>query len=171
MKAIVCVDKDWGIGRNGELLERIPDDMKFFKSMTINNIIVMGRKTFESLPNKKPLKDRINIVLSKDTSFNNDDVVICRSVEETLEKIKELKEFYIKKECIKDVFIIGGEDIYKQFIKYCSAVIITKINKSYNADKFFPNLDNNNDWVVRCQGFSRTYKDIEYKLFMYSKRD
>jgi len=82
MKAIAAVDLNWGIGYRGNLLERIPEDMKFFKQMTIGKVVIMGRKTFESLPGKEPLKDRVNIVLSKNEGFNNRKVTICRTLDE-----------------------------------------------------------------------------------------
>jgi len=81
MKAIVAVDSNWGIGYKGNLLQRIPEDMRFFRQMTLNKVVVMGRKTFESLPGKEPLKDRVNIILSKSENIEKDGIIICRSVD------------------------------------------------------------------------------------------
>lgn len=133
MKAIVAVDSNWGIGKNGELLFHIPEDMKFFKEMTTNKIVVMGRKTLDSLPNGEPLKNRINLVIT----HNKDN---CKSYDNTLygdiNEIKNVIETYNT----NDVFIIGGESIYKQFINECDTVYITRVDETYEADAFMPNL-------------------------------
>lgn len=89
MKIIVAVDLNWGIGCDGKLLQHIPEDMKFFKEKTIGNVVVMGRETFESLPGKNPLKDRVNIVLSRDRSFKDDRLIICNSIEDTLKELQK----------------------------------------------------------------------------------
>lgn len=131
MKAIVAVDKDWGIGKNGQLLFHIKEDMKFFKEMTIGKVVVMGRKTFESLPDKKPLKDRTNLIITSAISVHTDNLFI-----DTLDKIMEkLKEYDTN-----DIFIIGGESIYKQLIDYCNEAYITRVDYSYEADTFMPDL-------------------------------
>jgi len=118
MKAIVNVDKNWGIGNDGDLLQFIPADMKFFKENTIGNVVVMGRTTFDSLPGKQPLKDRTNIVLTKNKSFQNDGVIVLNSVEEVLKEVTKYSE--------DEVYIIGGEMIYKQLLPYCKEAYITK---------------------------------------------
>ena len=122
MKAIVAVDLNWGIGYRGNLLQRIPEDMKFFKQMTLGKVVIMGRETFESLPGKEPLKDRINIVLSKDECFTNEKVTICRSLDELFYELKKYNS--------DDVFVIGGESIYTQLLPYCSEVYVTKIDNT-----------------------------------------
>jgi dihydrofolate reductase len=133
MKALVAVDLDWGIGYQGDLLKRIPEDMKFFKSMTLGKVVIMGRATFDSLPGKKPLKDRINIVLSKNHNYENGEIIVCHSVEELLREIQKYNS--------DDVFIIGGETIYSQLLPLCTNAYITKIKNRYPADKYFANID------------------------------
>lgn len=162
MKAIVAVDLNWGIGCDGELLESIPEDMKFFKEKTKNNIIVMGRETFESLPGKAPLKNRINIVLTRNKSFDDDRLKICNSVEETLEVLKQYSE--------DDVFIIGGEAIYKAFLPYCNEIFLTKIGKTYKADKFFPNIDQDEAWILDNEGEQKEYNGIRYNFNTYKRK-
>ena len=133
MKAIVAVDKLWGIGSNGDLLFRIKEDMKFFKLTTINRVVVMGRKTFESLPNKEPLKDRINLVITSDKSYKSHDNVIFGTIDEIKREIKKYKS--------DDVFIIGGGSVYRQFIHECDTVYITHNSNVYEkADTYMSNL-------------------------------
>jgi len=119
MKAIVAVDSNWGIGFRGNLLQRIPGDMKFFKQMTLNKVVIMGRETFESLPGKEPLKDRVNIVLSKNECFNNEKVTICRTLNELFCELEKYNS--------DEVFLIGGESIYTQLLPYCKEAYVTSI--------------------------------------------
>ena len=161
MKAIVAVDNNWAIGNEGKLLEHIPEDMKFFKNKTINKVVVMGRETFESLPGMKPLKDRVNIVLTKNDKIHRDDVIICNSIEQTIEKLKDYND--------DDIFIIGGESIYRQFLKHCDEVFVTKIQGEYLADKFFVDLDNETNWVAMSESEEKTFKSIKYNFFEYKK--
>jgi len=159
MKAIVNVDKNWGIGRDGDLLQFIPGDMRFFKEKTVGNVVVMGRTTFDSLPGKQPLKDRINVVLTKDKSFKNDGVIVLNSIGEVFEEIKKYNE--------DNVFIIGGEKIYKQFLPYCKEVYITKNTSINDADKFFPRLDQDSNWEMIYESDKQKHKDIEYVFTTY----
>jgi dihydrofolate reductase len=159
MKAIVAVDLNWGIGFKGNLLQRIPDDMKFFKQMTLGKVVVMGRETFESLPGKEPLKDRTNIVLSKDKKFTNKNLIICRSLDELTQELKKYNS--------GDIFVIGGESVYRQLLPYCTEAYVTKINKSYIADKYFCSLDEEQSWETVSIGVFQTYKDIQYKFTKY----
>lgn len=159
MKAIVAVDLNWGIGYDGRLLQIIPEDMKFFKTQTIGNVVVMGRETFETLPGKAPLKDRINIVLSRNKNFTNDRVIICNSVEVTLEKLKKYPS--------DNIFIIGGESIYKEFLPYCNEIYLTKIQSKYKANKFFPNIDRDRGWILDSGSEMKEYKGIKYNFNRY----
>ena len=161
MKAIVAVDLNWGIGCGNELLQIIPEDMKFFKEKTLGKVVVMGRETFNSLPNQAPLKDRINIVLSRDESFNDDRLVICRSIEEVL----ELTSHYNS----DDVYIIGGQSIYTQFLPYCSEVYVTEINEGYQADKYFPNLSESNLFKMTSCSEVKTFQGTEYRFTRYER--
>lgn len=161
MKAIVAVDLNWGIGFKGKLLQRIPEDMEFFKQMTLGKVVIMGRETFESLPGKEPLKDRINIVLSKDKKFANENVTICRSTDELFLELKKYND--------DNVFVIGGESVYTQLLPYCTEAYVTKIHNSYVADKFFCNLDKEERWETLSIGDLKTYKDIQFKFTKYMK--
>ena len=133
MQAIVAADNNWGIGYQNRLLVSIPSDMKFFRQKTTGNVVVMGRKTLESFPNGLPLKNRVNIVLTKNKNYQVKDAVIVHSEEELLE---ELKKYPSEK-----IYVIGGESIYKQLLDECDVAHITKIDFAYEADAWFPNLD------------------------------
>ena len=159
MKAIVAVDINWGIGYKGKLLQWIPEDLKFFKAMTLGKVVIMGRETFESLPGKEPLKDRVNIVLSKNESFTNEKIIICRSLEELFNVLANYSE--------EDVFVIGGESIYAQLLPFCSEAYVTKIRNSYKADKHFINIDQIKAWEVVSESEPQNYGDIEYRFIKY----
>lgn len=131
MKLIVAVDEGWGIGKNNDLLCHIPDDMKNFRKITTGHPVIMGRKTLESFPNGKPLKNRKNIVLS--SGEINEDVIVCHSIDEVLNIADD------------ETFVIGGGSIYKQLLPYCNVAYITKIHKNFYADTFFPIIDET-DW-------------------------
>lgn len=161
MKAIVAVDSNWGIGHEGKLLQSIPEDMQFFKSTTLHNVVVMGRETFESLPGKRPLKDRVNIVLTRNKDYQANGVILCHSIEDTLEKLK----------CYPNnrIFIIGGEAIYKAFLPYCDEVLLTKMYAAYPATKFFPNIDLDSSWNLDYSGELKDYNGINYHFNLYKK--
>lgn len=132
--AIVCVDKNFGIGSCGQLLESYPEDMTFFKEKTSGNIVVMGRKTWDSLL-KKPLPNRMNIIItSLPTKSSNSEIFM--TMEEFYKKLPELKKD------ARDIYIIGGASIYKQLLSYCEKIYMTVIPKVYEkADTFFPQLN------------------------------
>lgn len=138
MKAILHVDKEWGIGKNNELMFSIPADMKFFRETTINNVVVMGNNTLKSFPNGVPLKNRVNIVLSRTASRN--DCVIVKSLSDLFEELKKYDT--------NNVFVIGGASIYKELLPYCNEVLVTKVDAIGGADTFFENLDNNKDFEL-----------------------
>ena len=162
MNLIAAVDKNWAIGRNNKLLVSIPDDMKFFRETTTGKVVVMGRKTLESFPGKKPLKNRVNIVLTGDRSYQADGAVIVHDMEELHEELKKYPS--------EDIYVIGGESIYKQLLDECDVAHITKIDFAYEADAWFPNLDEDKDWVVAADSEERTYFDLEYCFKMYVRK-
>ena len=138
MKLIVAVDKNRAIGNNGDLLAHIPLDMKHFKEKTSNTIVVMGRKTLESFPGQKPLVNRTNLVLTRNTSYFANEVEIFHSIQELQKRLAGHD----------NVFIIGGGEIYHEFLPYCNEAIVTYIHQEFEADTFFPNLDENPNWYL-----------------------
>lgn len=131
MKAIVAVDKKWGIGKNNTLLYHIAEDMRFFRQQTMGKTVVMGRKTLESMPGGKPLKGRNNIVLGH--LEPQEGVTVVNDVDALLKTLSGLNP--------EDVFVIGGQSVYEQLLPYCESVLVTKIFADREADAFFPNLD------------------------------
>ncbi|MDD3339765.1 MAG: dihydrofolate reductase [Lachnospiraceae bacterium] len=162
MNLIVAVDKNWGIGKDNQLLVSIPADMKFFRSETMNKVVLMGRKTLESFPNGLPLKNRTNIVLTRDVNYSVKDAKVVHSVEEALEAVREYDT--------EDVYVIGGDSIYKQMLPYCDTAHVTKIDYAYAADSFFPNLDEDADWDITESSEEQTYFDLEYVFLKYSRK-
>lgn len=145
MKIIVAVDNNWGIGCNGELQVRNKEDLRRFKELTTDNIIVLGSKTLGTFPNSKPLSNRINIILDdQEEAKEIDGNYIVNSIEETFEKLKELKKTYPKKQA----YIVGGASVYKQFLDYCDEAIITKWDFEEKADVYFPNLNELENWQI-----------------------
>ncbi len=140
MKLIVAVAKDWGIGCEGDLLFKVSEDQSFFRNMTKNKIVVMGRPTLLSLPGGKPLKNRINIVLTTDKGFYAENCIICNSIEELFEEIKKYDE--------EDVYIIGGGKIYNELYPYCKEAYITKFDKTVQADTYLHNFDEDDSWKL-----------------------
>ena len=161
MKLIAAVDKNWAIGRNNKLLVSIPDDMKFFRETTTEKVVVMGRKTLESFPGKKPLKNRVNIVLTGDRSYQADGAVIVHDMEELHEELKKYPS--------EDIYVIGGESIYKQLLDECDVAHITKIDYAYDADAYFPNLDERPEWKITADSEEQTYFDLEYYFYRYER--
>lgn len=161
MNLIVNADKNWGIGKNNELLVHIPNDMKMFRQTTIGKVVVMGRKTLESFPNGMPLPKRTNIVLTRDEKYNVKGAVIVHSKEELLEELKNYPE--------EDIFIIGGESIYRMMLPYCDTAHVTRTDYAYDADTYFPNLDEMPEWHITEESEEETYFDIEYQFVKYEK--
>ena len=161
MNLIVAVDKNWAIGNGNKLLVSIPQDMKFFRETTMGKVVVMGRKTLETFPGGQPLKKRTNIVLTRDKDYNVKDAIVLHTVEEVLEELKKYDE--------EEIYIIGGESIYRQFLPYCKLAHVTKINHAYEADTYFPNLDEMDDWEVTGVSDEQTYFNLEYEFVRYER--
>lgn len=165
MNLIAAVDENWAIGNKGKLLVSIPSDMKFFRQETSGEgkVVILGRKTLESFPGGRPLKNRVNIVLTKNKDFQAEGAVVVHSVEEALEAVKEYDD--------EKIYVIGGDTIYKQFLPYCKLAHITKIAHAYEADAYFPNLDKMPEWEITGESDEQTYFDLEYRFVRYEKKE
>ena len=161
MNLIVAVDKNWAIGKDNKLLVSIPDDMKFFRETTSGKVVVMGRKTLESFPNGKPLKNRVNIVLTRDENYQVKDAIVVHSKEEL---DKELAKYNSD-----DIYVIGGESIYRMMLDECDRAFVTYVDYSYDADTYFPNLDEMSDWKLAEESEEQTYYDIEFYFRTYTR--
>lgn len=162
MNAIVAVDKNWAIGHKGKLLVSIPNDMKMFREETTGKVVVLGRKTLATFPGGLPLKNRTNIVLTTDQNFKASDATIVHSIEELLEELKKYNT--------EDVYIIGGDSVYKQMLPYVDTCHVTKIEHSYEADSFFPNLEKDDEWEMVKKSEEQTYFDLEYTFQMWKRK-
>ena len=164
MNLIAAVDLNWGIGYNSKLLERIPEDMAYFKEITQGKVVVMGRITLESLPNKKPLNQRINIVLTGNKNYKCEGAILCYSLEELFKRLKKYKD--------EDIFVIGGGSVYSQLMSRCNKAYITKIYKEYAYDSVLVNLDNNKQWEKVSTSEKQEFKqEIYYSFNIYIKKD
>lgn len=161
MNLIVAVDNNWAIGKNGKCLVSIPEDMKYFREETTGKVLIMGRKTFESLPSG-PLANRTNIVLTTDKSYKAKGAYVCHSVDDVLEMIKPYDT--------DDVYVIGGGMVYREFLDMCDVAHITKIDYCYDADTYFPNLDKTEGWSIEVESEEKTYFDIVYEFVKYVKK-
>lgn len=161
MKMIVAVDENWAIGYRGDLLVKIPADQQYFRNETMGKVIVMGRKTLESFPNGIPLAGRTNIVLSKKKDYRVKGATIVSSVEETLELLKQYNS--------DDVYIIGGESIYRAFLPYVETIYVTKIDYAYEADTYFPDLTKEKEWRLTMESEEQTYFNLEYYFQVYER--
>ena len=162
MNLFVAADANWGIGRENKLLVSIPADMKFFRTTTTGKVVIMGRKTLESFPGGLPPKNRVNIVITRDKNYKVKDAVVVHSIEEALEEAKKYSQ--------EDVYVIGGDSIYKQMLPYCTKAHVTKIDFAYEADTFFPNLDEDEQWEVTERSEEQTYFDLEYEFRTYERK-
>ena len=161
MNLIACVDNNWAIGKNNQLLVRIPADQKFFRETTTGKVVEMGRKTLESFPNGQPLKNRTNIVLTHNRNYKVKDAIVVYSVEELNEELKKYPS--------EDIYIIGGESIYDQFVDACDVAHITKVDFAYDADAHFPNLDKKPEWKITQDSEEQTYFDLIFYFYKYEK--
>lgn len=162
MNLIVAVDSNWAIGSQNELLIRIPNDHKHFREETTGKVVVLGRKTLETFPQGLPLKNRTNIILSADKSYKVKDAIVAHSLEELLTELKKYAD--------EDIYIIGGESVYRQMLPYCNVAHVTKIDHAYHADAYFPNLDKDQEWQITADSDEQTYFDIAYRFLKYERK-
>ena len=162
MNLIVAADSNFGIGYNNKLLVSIPSDLKRFKEMTIGKVVILGRKTIETFPKQKPLPQRTNIILSANPAYTCEGAVVVRGLDELKEELKKYKS--------EDVFVIGGETVYKQLLDWCDTAYVTRIDHEYSADAFFPNLDENDSWELVAEGEEEVYFDVTYSFNTYKRK-
>ena len=160
MKLIVNVSKNWGIGKDNGLLFHISKDMKFFKEHTTGNTIIMGRKTLESLPGSKPLPNRTNIVLTRNCDYMPDGVEVFHSIDE-----------FLKSDIDKEnVYVIGGESLYRELLPYCDTAYVTKVDATVSdADAFMVDLDSDFGWEIVSESEDFTEKGYDFKFVTYKR--
>jgi dihydrofolate reductase len=162
MNMIAAVDANWAIGRNGQLLVRIPNDHKHFRTETMGKVVVYGRKTLQTFPQGMPLEGRTNVILSRQPGYQVKGAVVVSSLEELFDKLKAYPR--------GDVYVIGGESVYHQLLPYCHRIHITRIDHSYEADAYFPDLDKDPEWEITADSDEQTYFDIAYTFLRYDRK-
>lgn len=162
MNLIVCVDVNWAIGNQNELLVNIPADKRFFKEMTSGGVVLGGRRTMEGLPGRTTLKGRTNIVLTRQRDYQYGDALVVHSVAEALGTLRQYAE--------RQIYIIGGGEVYQEFLPYCDHAYVTKVNHAYEADTFFPDLDQNQEWELIQKSEEQTDYDLEYYFYQYHRK-
>lgn len=163
MFQVVAVDKNWGIGNEGNLLFHISEDLKNFRRLTEGKTVILGRKTLATFPKGAPLKNRRNIILSRDESYSVEGAEVARSVEEVTELLKN--------ENTDNVVVIGGESIYKQMLYLCDTAIVTKIDaEAEKSDKFFPNLDEDENWYLAEESEVKEENGVKFRFCTYKRK-
>ncbi|MDO4581726.1 MAG: dihydrofolate reductase [Bacillota bacterium] len=161
MNFIVSVDDNWAIGRGGQLLARIPEDMRFFRYTTGGGAVVMGDVTWASLPEQaRPLPERLNIVLSDRPEFAAEGAVTVHSFEELRALLREIAER-------QEIFVIGGAAVYRLLMDYCQYAYITRLYHAFDADKHIPSLDDDARWRLLLQTPRREHNGLEYSYCLY----
>lgn len=162
MKMIAAVDRNWGIGKGGNLLMHIPEDMEFFKSRTMGNVVVMGRKTFESFPGKKALPGRTNIVLTTNSGWQENGVIAVHSEEELDQILKTYDE--------NSIYIIGGGQIYKKYLHHCDTIYLTHIEAGFQADTYFPDLNADGHYKQEEKLHEGNWQGVSYQIYKWTKK-
>lgn len=157
MNVIVAVDENWGIGKDGEQLIYISADLKRFKALTMGHALILGRKTLATFPGGKPLKGRRNLILSRNPEFAPEGAEVYHSLEELLEHVEE------------DAFVIGGASVYEELLSRCDTAYVTKLQASWPADCWFPNLDEDPAWTVAEEGEPLEEQGITFRYVTYRR--
>ena len=157
MNLIVAVDQNWAIGKDGDQLVYLKEDLKRFRTLTSGHTVILGRKTLATFPGGRPLKNRRNLILSRNPQFQAEGAEVFSSVEELV------------KQADGDAFVIGGASVYEQLLPYCDTAYITKIHADFPADTYFPNLDQSGEWEVSEESESLEQDGISYHYVTYSR--
>ena len=162
MQIIVAAAENWAIGKNGDLLWHLPQDMKFFREKTTGNVVVMGRKTLDSFPGGRPLKNRTNLVLTANLEFEREGAFMVHSVDEALAWLENYDP--------EQIFIAGGGHIYREFLPYCDTAYVTRVHKDFEADTFFPDLDSDPQWELFSRGEELTHEELFFSFDTYKRK-
>ena len=165
MRMIFAVDENWNIGYDGDMLFKISKDLQRFRLLTETNIIIMGRKTFEALPDQKALPNRINIVITRDAEYTAEDIIVVTSIDELFQLLEVINP---DNKMIN--FVIGGGNVAHQLLQYCDYAYITKVLRSFDAtDTLIPNLDEDQDWIIEKQSDYYMQDDLMYNYVDYKR--
>ena len=161
MNLYVTADANWGIGKGSQLSIRIPREQKLFMEETAGKVIVMGRKTFQTIYQGLAVQGRTNIIMSENKALQVKGAKVVHSVAELLEEVAQYSP--------DDVYVVGGESIYRQLLPYCTVAHVTKLDHAYTADKYVENLDKSAQWKLTADSEEQTYFDIAYEFRRYEK--
>ena len=162
MNLIVAADNKWGIGRDGGLLASLPSDMKYFRQQTTGKVVVMGRKTLESLPGKKGLPNRINYVLTSNPDYEAEGCRVVNSEDELFEALSEYDP--------DDVMLIGGAAIYNSYYKLCDKLYVTKMDAELGADTFIVNYDEDPDFEITSESEPVFENGVSFRFVIYERK-
>ena len=178
MIEIVNVSQNWAIGKQGQLLIHIPDDMKYFRETTRGKVCIMGSTTLWSFPGKAPLKGRRNIVLIDDDRKKLPESAEAAKADQERGLSTELIYVHSPEEAVKlvsglpkdDVFVIGGASIYRLMLPYCDTCLVTHNDyPSDGADTFYPDLDATGEWIMTEQGEEQFFQGTSFRLCRYER--
>lgn len=157
MNAIVAVDENWAIGKGGDQLVYIPADLKRFKALTTGHTVILGRKTLATFPGGRPLKGRRSLILSRDPSFTPEGAEVFHDLNSLLSAAPE------------DAFVIGGASVYELLLAYCDTIYVTKIQDTFPADCYFPNLDQRPEWIAAEEESEQEDGGIKFRYVTYRR--
>ena len=158
MNLIVAVDQNWAIGKDGDQLVYLKEDLKRFRTLTSGHTVILGRKTLATFPGGRPLKNRHNLILSRNPQFQAEGAEVFASVEGLVQQADG------------DAFVIGGASVYEQLLPYCDTAYITKIHAAFPADTYFPDLDKSEEWEVVEESESLEQDGIAYHYVTYRRK-
>lgn len=162
MNIFVTVDENWAIGKRDKQLAQIPGNQRYFQNLTQGGIVVMGRKTLQAMPQGQPLYGRTTLILSENPAYRVKGTQVFASVEELLRETEKLSG--------EDIYVCGGESVYRQLFEYCDTAYVTMIEKDYDADRYFPNLDRDDAWEATEESDEQTCFDITYYFRKYERK-
>ena len=163
MNLMVAADDNWAIGNKNELLITIPENHRIIRQETEGKVVVYGRKTLSTFPQKMPLPGRVNVILSSSRDFQVKGAKVAHDLEELFEELRKYPR--------EQIYVIGGESVYRQLLPYCRVAHVTKIHCRYQADAFFPDLDAQPGWRLAADSEEQTYFDVTYHFLKYEKKD
>lgn len=158
MNVIVAVDRNWAIGKDGDQLIYIPEDLKRFKALTTGHPVVLGRKTLATFPGGRPLKGRRNLILSRNQDFVPQGAEVYPDLDALLAAAPQ------------DAFVIGGASVYRALLNRCDAAYVTKIDREFPADRWFPNLDQDPAWELAEESEPLEHEGISFSYATYRRK-
>ena len=167
MKLIVATEKNWGIGKDNQLLVHLPGDLKYFKEKTIGKVVIMGRKTLQSLPGGRPLPKRTNVVVSRNPEFQPEGCVMASTTEEAVKKALVLAG----EGGSDDLMVIGGASIYEQLLPQSDTCYVTRIDAAFASDCSFPNLDEDPEFTKVWESPVQEENGVTYRFTEYRRRE